>query len=515
MKLLSKKVAFILSLTLICTTLISCSTTELKVLEAMMKSNEILSSEKDIEASVFIDIKGLPEDEVADFELVKEIINQSTLFMNYKSIKNKENTMTKFAIEGNLALQDMPMDFGVWLDLDLTNQEEPKFIEIIKQPALLTEGPTAKPYMVMDLSSSFTGDSSQAFNEILKSSVETNKFALSFIKEYAKDFKLGETLVSQDGTLEVDGETLPKYHLKIDDKIAKKFIRQLVNDMIDSGKAVTFFEQLMTMQLKNMEAISDDLGLPQDQPTELPEPKQEDIDAFKELFNEFMNKFDDVTLLGSNGIQIDYVINNDGYIIYESGTIDFLLNLNEITKAFEIEYASEESPSIIQLKLMYTINTKNINEDVTIEIPKLSHKNATTFNNMLNMSVDNEFIPEDVIDGSRDLNIYVNNKKVIFENKPLLVNGNTLAPIREVIESIGGEVKWVEESQTIIININDSVVELMIDDNMAFINGEPNMLEEPATLINNRTYIPVRYIAETIGGDVTWDASTSSIHITY
>lgn len=509
-----KRIAFILSLVLISTTLIGCSNTELKVMEAMMKTNEMVSCEKDIELSAFLDYDGFSEADAAELESVKEIINQAKLSLNYKAVKNEENTMNKVAVEGNVELQGMPIDFGLWLDMDMTDEEDPKFVQIIRQPAMMMQDST-KPYMAMDLSDSLTGINTQEYGNIMKQSVELNEFVLTFIREYVKDFDLGATLISENGTQEVDGETLPKYQLKIDDKTAKKLVRHLLDDMLVNGKGIDFIDQLMAMQQKNMEAMydNDDLSLEE---TEFPKPTQEEIDEFKEIFNEMMDKLENVTLLGSDGIQVDYVINNDGYIVYESGVVDIKINIEDMFTAFEYDIVNEGLDlGVIQLKLKYTVNTKNINKDITIDIPKLSHENASSLNSGMNAYPYYDFLPEDVIDDSKDITIYVNDQKVEFDNKPLLVNGRTLAPVREVIESIGGNVIWIADSQTIMMSVNDSVVELKIDEQMTFIDGELDTLEEPAKLIDGRTYIPVRYIGETIGGEVTWDNDTSTIHINY
>ncbi len=95
----------------------------------------------------------------------------------------------------------------------------------------------------------------------------------------------------------------------------------------------------------------------------------------------------------------------------------------------------------------------------------------------------------------------------------IIVEDRTLVPVREVVESLGGTVNWDEETKTVSIEINNNIVELVIDSKFAKVNGSEEELDVTAKIINNKTMVPVRFIAEKCGFTVNWDDSTKTVSI--
>ena len=63
--------------------------------------------------------------------------------------------------------------------------------------------------------------------------------------------------------------------------------------------------------------------------------------------------------------------------------------------------------------------------------------------------------------------------------------------------------------QNIKNNINNH-----IDDTNATVNGEAATMDVPARLINDQTFVPLRFLSENLGYDVQWDESTNTAIIT-
>lgn len=93
----------------------------------------------------------------------------------------------------------------------------------------------------------------------------------------------------------------------------------------------------------------------------------------------------------------------------------------------------------------------------------------------------------------------------------ILLEDSTLVPAREVYETIGAEVEWDGEKKEVYITLEDKQITLTIDETKAYVNGEEKELEVPAKLITNvekmesKTMIPFRFVAESLGYEVTWD----------
>ncbi len=107
-------------------------------------------------------------------------------------------------------------------------------------------------------------------------------------------------------------------------------------------------------------------------------------------------------------------------------------------------------------------------------------------------------------------------KKAIDQNgtAPVIVNGRTLVPIRAIIENMGGTVGWNGETGEVTLNYGDDEIRLVIDSKAAYLNNEANELDTAPAIINERTMLPVRFIAESFKFGVAWDGASELITIT-
>ncbi len=95
---------------------------------------------------------------------------------------------------------------------------------------------------------------------------------------------------------------------------------------------------------------------------------------------------------------------------------------------------------------------------------------------------------------------------------PFTVNGRTLVPIRFIAEAFSAEVNWDGDKQEVTIKQSDNIIKLVIDSASYIINDKQMSLDVPATIISERTYIPLRAVAEALGKKVAWD-DRGVIHI--
>lgn len=110
----------------------------------------------------------------------------------------------------------------------------------------------------------------------------------------------------------------------------------------------------------------------------------------------------------------------------------------------------------------------------------------------------------------------VNNENVnIDENgtAPVIANGRTLVPIRAVVESLGGNIEWNNDSRTITIIKGNTTIQLVIDEINAKVNNNNIALDITPVIINERTMLPLRFVAESLGADVEWDSKKRKITI--
>ncbi len=97
------------------------------------------------------------------------------------------------------------------------------------------------------------------------------------------------------------------------------------------------------------------------------------------------------------------------------------------------------------------------------------------------------------------------------DTTPVIENGRTLVPIRAIIEAMGGSVSWDSETQTAELTYNDDTILLTIDSSTAYFNNTASELDTAPVIINGRTMLPIRFIAESFEFDVEWNAESQMV----
>jgi hypothetical protein len=88
-----------------------------------------------------------------------------------------------------------------------------------------------------------------------------------------------------------------------------------------------------------------------------------------------------------------------------------------------------------------------------------------------------------------------------------VTNNRTLVPLRLVSELLGANVDWDEKRKTITVTEEETKISLTINSREANINGQTKMLDVPPSMLEGKTYVPVRFIAEALSADVGYVAS--------
>ncbi len=90
---------------------------------------------------------------------------------------------------------------------------------------------------------------------------------------------------------------------------------------------------------------------------------------------------------------------------------------------------------------------------------------------------------------------------------PVEQSGRTLVPIRFIAESMGAQVDWDAENKLVTIRNEELVVTLTIGSRVMTVNGEAREIDTAAVQSNDRTLVPLRAVAETFHFEVNWDPS--------
>src|SRR6056297_1740583 len=108
----------------------------------------------------------------------------------------------------------------------------------------------------------------------------------------------------------------------------------------------------------------------------------------------------------------------------------------------------------------------------------------------------------------------VDGEEVVLDVPAKIINDRTMVPIRFVAESMGFFVEWDAENRTVIIG-EDSQILLPIESTTATVGGVEVELDSPAVIENDRTLVPVRFVSENLGAKVSWDEEARVAMIEY
>lgn len=106
--------------------------------------------------------------------------------------------------------------------------------------------------------------------------------------------------------------------------------------------------------------------------------------------------------------------------------------------------------------------------------------------------------------------VRVNGEDITFEDPealPQIMNDRTMLAARAFYEKIGAKVDWNGKDKSVTVTKDNDKIVLTIGSNKALVNGKEVALDSPATIIKDKTYIPVRFVSEAFGYKVKYDAN--------
>lgn len=116
--------------------------------------------------------------------------------------------------------------------------------------------------------------------------------------------------------------------------------------------------------------------------------------------------------------------------------------------------------------------------------------------------------------GQSDIQVYVNNQKIVFPDaSPYVANNRTLVPVRFIAESLGANVDWSQSNQEVTITKDSKQIVLKIGEKIARVGDKVIELDTNADIKDSRTFVPLRFISETFDAKVEWVQETRTVLI--
>lgn len=112
-----------------------------------------------------------------------------------------------------------------------------------------------------------------------------------------------------------------------------------------------------------------------------------------------------------------------------------------------------------------------------------------------------------------DVTVTVNGEAIEFDQPPVIKDDRTFVPIRKVAEKMGATVLWDDSSQSVTISSDHGKIQLHIGYAVLSVNGIPIVIDTAPYIENGRTLIPVRFVAQALGANVVWDGENRCVNI--
>ncbi|CAG7611308.1 hypothetical protein PAESOLCIP111_01361 [Paenibacillus solanacearum] len=109
--------------------------------------------------------------------------------------------------------------------------------------------------------------------------------------------------------------------------------------------------------------------------------------------------------------------------------------------------------------------------------------------------------------------LFMDGRPLLAEVPPQIVGGNTIVPVRIIAESIGSNVAWEAKERRVTINKEETSIQLFIDKKNAIVNEKSYLLETAPAIVEGNTMLPLRFVSEQLGVEVTWEEATRSVFL--
>lgn len=119
--------------------------------------------------------------------------------------------------------------------------------------------------------------------------------------------------------------------------------------------------------------------------------------------------------------------------------------------------------------------------------------------------------PYNIQDQTAPLVVF-NGQNLLFDTSPTIENGRILAPLRAIFEALGADVQWDGSTQTVMATKDSTEIQLIIG-GQAYKNDQQVDLDVPAKIINDRIMVPLRFVSDSFGCQVSWDEATKTVTI--
>ena len=113
-----------------------------------------------------------------------------------------------------------------------------------------------------------------------------------------------------------------------------------------------------------------------------------------------------------------------------------------------------------------------------------------------------------------DISVEINGTHLEMSQSHKIIENSTLVPLRDISDALDIAIDWNEDAKTISVYGQDTTYLLEIDNRTVLSENGTSTLNTAPRIIENKTFVPLRFIAESMGADVVWNDTSKTVSIT-
>lgn len=123
-------------------------------------------------------------------------------------------------------------------------------------------------------------------------------------------------------------------------------------------------------------------------------------------------------------------------------------------------------------------------------------------------------VPAGMASAEDDIAVFYNGTQVQFTEKNIVMNNRTLVQLRPIAEALGLEIYYIQETGNVFLVNDERAVIFTLNSNVINVNGYTYEMDVPMIAHNEYTFVPIRYLVEPFDNEVVYDGVTNTITIT-
>ena len=149
-----------------------------------------------------------------------------------------------------------------------------------------------------------------------------------------------------------------------------------------------------------------------------------------------------------------------------------------------------------------------------MHLKRFYHAGKLTLIAILLLGLAGFLAPQTPARAAAGIEIYINDRALTMDQPPTTIDGRTMVPFRVLFEALGGTVDWDQKTKTVTAKRKETTISLQVEDRIAVVNQDKVTLDVAARVINGRTMVPLRFASESLGAQVDYDEEEETISIT-